>query len=1013
MVKKISCQETFGNISFDDDTNNEKNESKYKYIIHLKLLNSQLYLTSNNERELDSWINYIQIVRNFVSLFNLIPHPILSISKMKNDQLLSYLYNIYHWIVSEIKREEEENTSSENLLQLYQEYDEFSFISLQHQLQLSYQKISHLELWKNRVLYKISRVEFSDLLQKNPDILLAFSERPSGIEIQIFKQKQGESTTHHLLPYLNYSQEKWFVLDRDDLSNFEKKGANDPEHSSQFFAAHPLEKTEKSSQKGLVFSKNIHIITPEILSFDQNTLLQFIYRQFLDLITSSIPPPVYFEGYVYFIPHHKFRTTSCTKAWMRINKNVVEFFTDKFQTKNLNTLKLGDFSIVKNIQIKIDKEVTSKGFEIVQDKKPTKIGSFKEQETTNLMAFFEKILLFRNFPISIDTLFSNDILDSGFKAYDLLINIRDWMDTQVAEFKTKLEEISKIFYQNDLVLIHPKEQEAMKKQYLSYSKALQQTENWRKIVLSYLLRHRIGKNDDNKPRAYWKASSTDENKRWFEIANVQQISDGKIDLIQEQEIKSVIFENIDIIFPIRLRDFTMEPSREKHHQPKETKTKKPKKTENPKKKEKPKKTEKPKKQKKPKKTKQKNVDPNKPVDTTSSGLSQQERESLLVVLLLPQMILPFCLLEEVNIREMDMLCKNLIFIFEYVQQPILPLLKQLIEAEIKSTTSEAVLFRGKSTAIKIISEFCGIYGKYFLEMSIKKPLEKVIEANKTLEIYPGKVESDEQLKENITELIEYSEIMLNQIFESLYFFPIVLRELNYKLFQITAEKFPSSRYVIVAGLVFLRLICPAIVAPEIFGLASSPPNKDARRALVLISKVIQSIANGMMFDLKSPMAVCNPLLEKMIPLTKKFMDRLLQPCFEVKIKEDYPSLDLKQNQSVVCLGMSDDEKTLFAKITPESHQLIYDVRKIPVEYVDIQNKDLYLDTMFESVNFESNQLEVSLKHIHSLLSNQVLFEKVNLKVNEKIALCEDSLSLKMIFTDSFKALTQLPEFKLD
>ena len=50
----------------------------------------------------------------------------------------------------------------------------------------------------------------------------------------------------------------------------------------------------------------------------------------------------------------------------------------------------------------------------------------------------------------------------------------------------------------------------------------------------------------------------------------------------------------------------------------------------------------------------------------------------------------------------------------------------------------------------------------------------------------------------------------------------------------------------VAGFFFLRFVCPSLVAPEQLGLALSPP-PDARRALVLIAKVLQNAASGVVF----------------------------------------------------------------------------------------------------------------------------------------------------------------------
>lgn len=98
------------------------------------------------------------------------------------------------------------------------------------------------------------------------------------------------------------------------------------------------------------------------------------------------------------------------------------------------------------------------------------------------------------------------------------------------------------------------------------------------------------------------------------------------------------------------------------------------------------------------------------------------------------------------------------------------------------------------------------------------------------------------------------------------------------------RKFPNSKFQGVAGMVFLRFFCPGISAPDSYGLmessARSPPRTlyartrahtqhcpphtfnsqrpaeqlqpDNRRALILISKVLQNTANNAMFSQKEP-----------------------------------------------------------------------------------------------------------------------------------------------------------------
>ena len=68
-------------------------------------------------------------------------------------------------------------------------------------------------------------------------------------------------------------------------------------------------------------------------------------------------------------------------------------------------------------------------------------------------------------------------------------------------------------------------------------------------------------------------------------------------------------------------------------------------------------------------------------------------------------------------------------------------------------------------------------------------------------------------------------------------------------------RFPEAKYTAVGAFVFLRFFCPAIVAPEVEGLVDSTPTKEMRRGLLLIAKVIQNLANNVLFGAKEPFMV--------------------------------------------------------------------------------------------------------------------------------------------------------------
>lgn len=86
------------------------------------------------------------------------------------------------------------------------------------------------------------------------------------------------------------------------------------------------------------------------------------------------------------------------------------------------------------------------------------------------------------------------------------------------------------------------------------------------------------------------------------------------------------------------------------------------------------------------------------------------------------------------------------------------------------------------------------------------------------------------------------------------------------------DRFPDSRHSAVGSLIFLRFFCPAIVNPESLDLHVPPEVREVRRALLLITKVIQNLANNVVFGNKEPhMKVLNSFLGDNIRQVTKFL----------------------------------------------------------------------------------------------------------------------------------------------
>lgn len=188
--------------------------------------------------------------------------------------------------------------------------------------------------------------------------------------------------------------------------------------------------------------------------------------------------------------------------------------------------------------------------------------------------------------------------------------------------------------------------------------------------------------------------------------------------------------------------------------------------------------------------------------------------------------------------------KILIALFES-RGTTLGLVKSLIQSEIHRTVSETTLFRSNSIASSIMTAYFMEVGKGYLKKTLQSIMIEVIQKPTIYEIDPRKCSADEAPK-NVENLISMTQRFLNAIMGSVADCPNAIKNVCHILATEVVTKFPNSKYIVISGFYFLRSFIPAIVSPDGFGILDEVP-VNARRPLVLISKVLQNVANGQDF----------------------------------------------------------------------------------------------------------------------------------------------------------------------
>lgn len=204
-------------------------------------------------------------------------------------------------------------------------------------------------------------------------------------------------------------------------------------------------------------------------------------------------------------------------------------------------------------------------------------------------------------------------------------------------------------------------------------------------------------------------------------------------------------------------------------------------------------------------------------------------------------------------NEVDEVTISLLNIFE-TRGLSFTLLEALIKQEIEDTENESELLRRTCVATKMLSIYAKWKGMAYLKATLQKVLERLMMTSKDLdlELDPARVISTDELQKNALQLRIVAKVFIEDICNSSSSIPSSFRKICNIISTAVMPRFPEAKYTAVGAFIFLRFFCPAIVAPETEGLVSTAPSKEMRRGLLLIAKVVQNLANNVLFGAKEP-----------------------------------------------------------------------------------------------------------------------------------------------------------------
>ncbi|RUS29150.1 hypothetical protein BC938DRAFT_480989 [Jimgerdemannia flammicorona] len=191
--------------------------------------------------------------------------------------------------------------------------------------------------------------------------------------------------------------------------------------------------------------------------------------------------------------------------------------------------------------------------------------------------------------------------------------------------------------------------------------------------------------------------------------------------------------------------------------------------------------------------------------------------------------------------------------------------------------NESELFRRTTITTRLVSVFAKNNGAEYMRATLQPVMQDMISkppANQRFELDPSKVEQGEDGQRNLENVQKTTDAFLNAICASAHRVPRSFREVCYYIATAVGKRFPEAKYTAVGNFIFLRFFCPAIASPESENLVKSmaAQSKEIRRGALLITKVIQNLANNVLFGPKETyMIVLNDFLTNNIYRVTTFL----------------------------------------------------------------------------------------------------------------------------------------------
>jgi hypothetical protein len=204
-------------------------------------------------------------------------------------------------------------------------------------------------------------------------------------------------------------------------------------------------------------------------------------------------------------------------------------------------------------------------------------------------------------------------------------------------------------------------------------------------------------------------------------------------------------------------------------------------------------------------------------------------------------------------------------------------IKNLITLEVHKSSTASTLFRANSIASKILSVYISRVGSKYLYEILNEPILNILKDDKYIEVDNTKITQENyDIDSAQTDLIKITKSFLDNILNSVEIFPPEIKEITKHLRGQANIKYETNEVTMtaIAGLIILRFIGPVIVTPHLFQIIPKSPPSNTQRTLMLVSKILQQLANQVEFKKEKYMEFANKFLNEKLELQNEFFDKI-------------------------------------------------------------------------------------------------------------------------------------------